>query len=94
MDIIYTCPECGNDLEDTVLTTYPPKYEKRCLKCGWSYTEGSDGRTLRIPFQPFHATRPLDSSNVPQACRGCLNHPINGGSGICHCTLVGVHITS
>lgn len=24
---------------------------------------------------------------IPEACRGCSNHPINGGSGICHCTL-------
>lgn len=25
--------------------------------------------------------------NVPVACRNCSNHPSNGGSGICHCTL-------
>ena len=24
---------------------------------------------------------------IPEACRGCSNHPINGGSGICHCIL-------
>lgn len=24
---------------------------------------------------------------IPSACRYCSNHPINGGSGICHCTL-------
>lgn len=24
---------------------------------------------------------------IPEECRGCSNHPINGGSGICHCTL-------
>lgn len=24
---------------------------------------------------------------IPPACRNCPNHPINGGSGICHCTL-------
>ena len=23
----------------------------------------------------------------PPACRNCSNHPRNGGSGICHCTL-------
>ena len=25
--------------------------------------------------------------NVPECCKGCSNHPSNGGSGICHCTL-------
>lgn len=24
---------------------------------------------------------------VPQACKYCICHPLNGGSGICHCTL-------
>ena len=30
---------------------------------------------------------------VPPACRGCSNHPSNGGSGICNCTLGGYTIT-
>lgn len=25
--------------------------------------------------------------SIPQCCRNCKNHPINGGSGICHCIL-------
>lgn len=29
---------------------------------------------------------------VPEACKHCLNHPSNGGSGICHCTL-GTQVT-
>lgn len=24
---------------------------------------------------------------TPKPCQGCPNHPSNGGSGICHCTL-------
>lgn len=24
---------------------------------------------------------------IPECCQGCSNHPSNGGSGICHCTL-------
>ena len=35
-----------------------------------------------------------DSYNCPDACKGCSNHPSNGGSGICHCTLGLVNITS
>ena len=26
-------------------------------------------------------------SYIPSCCRNCPNHPSNGGSGICHCTL-------
>lgn len=26
-------------------------------------------------------------SNIPEPCRNCSNHPSNGGSGICNCTL-------
>lgn len=25
--------------------------------------------------------------NIPDCCKGCPNHPNNGGSGICNCTL-------
>lgn len=27
------------------------------------------------------------ASSAPDCCQGCSNHPNNGGSGICHCTL-------
>lgn len=30
---------------------------------------------------------------MPDACRACSNHPQNGGSGICHCTLGQIPIT-
>ena len=29
----------------------------------------------------------VEASTIPLACRTCSNHPSNGGSGICHCTL-------
>lgn len=31
--------------------------------------------------------------SIPQVCRGCPNHLVNGGSGICHCILGGMKIT-
>lgn len=46
--IIQTCPKCGHDLEDLVLTTYPPIYEKRCSACGWSWSKRSE--LIRVPF--------------------------------------------
>lgn len=27
------------------------------------------------------------STNIPPGCIHCSNHPSNGGSGICHCTI-------
>ena len=27
------------------------------------------------------------SVDIPPSCRGCSNHPSNGGSGVCHCIL-------
>ena len=32
-------------------------------------------------------------SGIPEACRNCSNHPSNGGSGICNCTLGMTKIT-
>ena len=49
--IIYTCPECGGDLEETVLTSLPPQYHFSCRKCGWSHTKKSKcPEPKRIPF--------------------------------------------
>lgn len=31
---------------------------------------------------------------IPEACRSCTNHPSNGRSGICHCTLGSPKVTS
>lgn len=31
--------------------------------------------------------------DIPKACRNCLNHPSNGGSGICNCILGNTPIT-
>ena len=30
---------------------------------------------------------------IPEACRSCMNHPSNGGTGICHCTLGSPSVT-
>ena len=32
-------------------------------------------------------------TGIPEACRSCSNHPSNGGSGICNCTLGMTKIT-
>lgn len=33
------------------------------------------------------------SSHMPDACLTCSNHPSNGGTGICHCTLGSQSVT-
>lgn len=32
-------------------------------------------------------TYPTTLTDTPDPCRNCSNHPSNGGSGICNCTL-------
>ena len=96
MTIIHTCPQCGGDLLDIELTCYPPKRTKSCSNCGWQYTFDDDNdKILRVPFVPanrdniqrtvieIHDT----TKEFNDPCLGCSNHPKNGGSGICNCTV-------
>lgn len=78
MYIIETCPECGYDLVNEVICTYPPINRKVCYRCGWRWEEKQED-VKRVPFQPYTASK--------SACISCPNNPVNGGSGICNCTL-------
>lgn len=95
MRIIETCPVCGADIYDCVIDTYPSITIKRCTKCDWSWREEPDD-VVRVPFVPPGQKRtPWRGDNgseymfgyIPECCRGCSNHPSNGGSGVCMCTL-------
>lgn len=58
------------------------------------YNEPSITPNERRLFESMEFTEKYQMyKSIPQACRGCPNHPINGGSGICNCTLGGMHIT-
>ena len=46
--IVYTCPECGEELEEEVLASYPPIYVTRCRSCGWKLEKQDD--ILKIPY--------------------------------------------
>lgn len=86
--IIYTCPKCGHDLKEEVLTSYPPIYKKYCSNCGWSNSEQEE--IVRVPFKEDYVKTNLNSyvnNYLPSTCDNCSNNPKNGGSGICHCTL-------
>ena len=84
MRIIYTCPQCGSDLQDIVITTNPPINQRVCIKCGWSYEEPIiDNDEVRVPFVELQHSNNL----LNDPCIKCSNNPANGGSGICHCIL-------
>lgn len=94
MIIIETCPICGEDLFECLLTSNPPTYQKYCYACGWSWTSKPE-EVVRVPFGSRQLTRYVDSynsnnttSNFSQsACLNCPSNPKNGGDGICFCTL-------
>ena len=45
-------------------------------------------------YKPIAPTIYWPNSYISEACRSCANHPSNGGTGICHCTLGSPSITS
>ena len=86
--IIYTCPRCGTDLIDTVICTCPPKVQKWCPSCGWTYTEDHE-EVIRVPFGGNLGNGAFWNSS----CLRCPTNPANGGDGNCFCTLGGPRIT-
>ena len=72
--IICTCPRCGTDLIDTVIYTYPPKVQKWCPSCGWSYTEDHE-EVIRVPFGGNLGNGAFWDSS----CLRCPTNPANGG---------------
>ena len=95
MKIIETCPDCSAEIQDIVICTYPEIPGKFCPACGWSWTPPKpeeDEDVIRIPFTPPVRPYPVEwvvptVNPVPRCCQHCSNHPSNGGSGICMCTL-------
>lgn len=96
MIIIETCPRCGHDLHDVMLTSNPPIPQKECFNCGWSWT-GEPEEVIRVPFggnsMDLERLSLNDYNDItinsfePSPCVECSNNPKNGGSGICNCTL-------
>lgn len=69
----YNCPDCTHT-EDT------------CENCTryQMYNRTNDINEYN-PWWHYQATTTFTS--IPPACRNCPNHPSNGGTGICFCTL-------
>ena len=47
--IVYTCPKCGSDLQEIVLTSYPPQSKMYCTNCNWSHIETD--KVYKIPYK-------------------------------------------
>ncbi len=53
MLIIETCPKCGHDLTEYMITTNPEIRVKECHHCGWKWERREDGEeVMRVPFDP------------------------------------------
>lgn len=87
MIIINTCPKCGHDLTNLIITTNPPIPKKECHNCGWSW----EGKREDVKIVPFNSNNINSDNNSP--CDKCNNNIKNGGTGICHCTLGQKNIT-
>ena len=74
MIIIETCPKCGHDLVDVILTSNPPIHKKECFNCGWSWT-GEPEKVIRVPFGG-NATNTTNTVDTPS-----LNDYLNNFNG-------------
>lgn len=53
-------------------------------------TIDDDDATANVRRNPFGIYVPEQTNQqytIPEACKNCNNHPSNGGSGVCWCTL-------
>lgn len=49
--IIYTCPKCGEELEQIILPSLPPIHVTRCNKCG--FKEEKREELQRVVYKPL-----------------------------------------
>lgn len=66
-----------------------------CFECAQEHMQLAMWLTELKRYRELHsftipnyiANVALENPTIPLACRNCSNHPFNGGSRICHCTL-------
>ena len=63
-----------------------------CKKTGKLCDEALPGNTQPPQIPNWLSTE--YSPPIPPACKGCSNHPSNGGTGICFCTLGSTEFTA
>lgn len=47
--LIETCPNCGAELQNIVIATFPPIPKKQCYHCGWSW----EGKPEKVEYRAF-----------------------------------------
>ena len=70
--MIYTkakCPKCGEEMQDEVLTVYPPISIARCTRCGFSKKLDTDDVQEKplmgvTPYYAFYSQRIRDLANA------------------------------
>ena len=63
MIIIETCPKCGHNLYDLIITTNPLIPHKKCFECGWEWF-GEPEQVIRVPFGG-NAINAMDNTEYP-----------------------------
>lgn len=61
-------------------------YKKRIRELEEQLTEENEP-LVQINKVSYTPSNEWMLNSVPECCKKCPNHPSNGGSGICHCTL-------
>ena len=96
--IKYFCDKCGKEAEDWEVFTIkviPPEIRSweddtvtgiyiLCSDCTKRLHKWLNKTDNFVKYAPVPNIETLD---IPDACKSCSNHPSNGGSGICNCTL-------
>ena len=72
----YNCPDCTHT-EDTC---------ENCSRYQMYYRTNFE-YNIQWPYRPTVTFETQTFTNIPSACQNCPNHPSNGGSGNCTCTL-------
>ena len=67
------CPKCANELSEWINTK--------------KVKEKKSDKTEKIESAPNFYYPKKSITGIPECCKSCSNHPSNGGSGICYCTL-------
>ena len=63
--------------------TVTDMYVCSCPECHLIIRKGKQ----RVRDIPVMQGQPLTGNTIPEVCKGCSNHPSNGGSGNCNCIL-------
>ena len=99
--IKYFCDKCGKEIGDSnvsevfTVTVEPPELRTwmcnaltgtyiLCYDCAKELNKWINKKDDFVRYAPAPNIETLE---IPGACKACSNHPSNGGSGICNCTL-------